>query len=102
MYVSMSRLRLPAADVPELLAAFGDRAGLVDDAPGFAGLEVWSSDRDAGEVIMVSRWRSREDFTHYMRSEEHRVSHDRIPSALKAVIKLERLDHLHTYDVVAT
>jgi heme-degrading monooxygenase HmoA len=102
MYVSMSRLRLPAADVPELLRAFNGRAGLVDDADGFAGLEVWSSDRDVGEVIMVSRWQSRAAFTRYMRSPEHRTSHDRIPPALKAVIRLERLEHLHTYDVVAT
>jgi heme-degrading monooxygenase HmoA len=102
MYVSMSRLRVPETDVPELLAAFGARAGLVDDAEGFAGLEVWHSDRDAGEVIMVSRWQSREAFTRYMRSDAHRISHERISPALQAVIKLERLDHLHTYDVVAT
>ncbi len=36
-----------------------------------------------------------------MRSEAHRISHDRIPADLQAAIKLERLDHLHTYDVVA-
>jgi len=102
MYVSMSRLRLPADLVPELLAAFAHRAGLVDGTDGFAGLEVWSSDRDVGEVVMVSRWDSRKAFTQYMRSDEHRVSHDRISPGLKAAIRLERLDHLHTYDVVAT
>jgi heme oxygenase (mycobilin-producing) len=102
MYVSMSRLRLPAALVPELLEAFAGRAGLVDGAEGFAGLEVWSSDRDVGEVVMVSRWDNREAFVQYMRSDEHRLSHDRISVGLKAAIKLERLDHLHTYDVVAT
>jgi len=36
-----------------------------------------------------------------MRSAQHQVSHDRIPPALKDVIKLERLEHLHTYEVVA-
>jgi heme-degrading monooxygenase HmoA len=102
MYVSMSRLRLPEAHVPELLQAFKDRAGLVDSAEGFINLEVWHSDRDAEEVIMVSRWAERAAFTSYMRSSEHQASHDRIPPALKALITLERLDHLHTYDVVAT
>jgi hypothetical protein len=34
-----------------------------------------------------------------MRSEEHRISHDRIPPELQ--IRLERLEHLHTYEVVA-
>jgi hypothetical protein len=34
-----------------------------------------------------------------MRSEDHKVSHARIPPELQ--IKLERLEHLHTYEVVA-
>jgi heme oxygenase (mycobilin-producing) len=102
MYISMSRLRLPAAQVPELLEAFRDRSGLVDSAEGFNGLEVWHSDRDEGEVIMVSRWETREAFTRYMKSADHQTSHARISPALKAVINLERLDHLHTYEVAAT
>ena len=36
-----------------------------------------------------------------MRSTDHRVSHDRIDPELQAAIKLERLEHLHTYEVVA-
>lgn len=50
---------------------------------------------------MVSRWRDRESFKAYMKSDEHRLSHDRIDPALKADIALLRLDHLHTYEVVA-
>lgn len=50
---------------------------------------------------MVSHWRDRRAFTAYMRSPAHRVSHDRIAPALQAAIHLERLEHLHTYDVVA-
>jgi hypothetical protein len=36
-----------------------------------------------------------------MRSAEHRISHERIDPRLQALIKLEALEHLHTYDVVA-
>ena len=97
----MSRLRIPPADAPALVAAFRGRLGLVDDAEGFVDLQVWQSDRDPGEVLMVSRWRDRDCFKAYMRSAEHRASHDRIPAELQAVIALERLEHLHTYDVVA-
>jgi heme-degrading monooxygenase HmoA len=50
---------------------------------------------------MVSRWRDRAAFTAYMRSAEHRVSHDRIDPSLQEAIKLERLEHLHTYEVLA-
>ena len=97
----MSRLRIPAEQSDALIRAFRARVHLVDRADGFVDLQVWRSDRDPGEVIMVSRWRDRAAFTAYMRSEDHRVSHDRIPPELQAAIKLERLEHLHTYEVVA-
>jgi heme-degrading monooxygenase HmoA len=102
MYVSLSRLRVGAERVDELVEAFRNRAHLVDDADGFVELEVWRSDRDGEEVIMVSRWRDRDCFRNYMRSPAHAVSHGRIPPELDAAIELERLEHLHTYDVVAT
>ena len=101
MYVSLSRLRVDEQRSDELVAAFRARAHLVDDADGFLDLQVWRSDRDPGEVLMVSRWRDREAFKTYMKSAEHRVSHDRVDPDLKAAIGLERLEHLHTYEVVA-
>ena len=101
MYVSLSRLRVEEGRAPELVAAFRRRAHLVDDADGFVDLQVWQSDSDPAELVMVSRWRDRDAFKAYMRSPEHRVSHDRIDPELQAAIKLERLEHLHTYEVVA-
>jgi heme-degrading monooxygenase HmoA len=50
MYVSLSRLRVPAERAPELVAAFRRRAHLVDSAPGFVDLQVWQSDRDRTEL----------------------------------------------------
>jgi heme-degrading monooxygenase HmoA len=60
------------------------------------------SDRDAGEVIMVSPWQTHEAFTQYIMSTDHKTSHARIAPALKAAISLEPLDYLHTYEVAAT
>ena len=97
----MSRLRVPAERADALVSAFRARLGRVDGADGFVDLQVWQSDRDEGELIMVSRWRDRDAFKAYMRSDDHRVSHDRIDPELQAAIKLERLEHLHTYEVVA-
>ena len=97
----MSRLRVPAERADDLVRAFRARAGLVDRADGFVDLQVWRSDRDDGELVMVSRWRDRDAFKAYMRSPELRVSHDRIDPELQAAIRLERLEHLHTYEVVA-
>lgn len=101
MYVSMSRLRVDPERSDELVAAFRRRAGLVESHPGFVDLQVWRSDRDRTEVIMVSRWQDREAFKAYMKSHDHRVSHNRIARDLKQAIDLERLEHLHTYEVVA-
>ena len=101
MYVSLSRLRVPDERAPELVAAFRRRARLVDEADGFLDLQVWQSDRDAAELIMVSRWRDRAAFRAYMRSEAHAISHRRIDPSLDAAIKLEALEHLHTYERVA-
>ena len=82
--------------------AFRRRAHLVESAEGFLDLEVWRSDRDPDELIMVSRWRDQPSFQRYMKSEAHAVSHGRIPPDLQRAIKLERLEHLHTYEVVAS
>ncbi|WP_205699424.1 antibiotic biosynthesis monooxygenase [Conexibacter sp. SYSU D00693] len=101
MYVSMSRLRVEDDRVDELVEAFRGRARLVEGHEGFVDLQVWRSDRDRTEVLMVSRWRDRAAFTAYMRSVDHRTSHDRVPGDLQAAIRLERLDHLHTFEVVA-
>ena len=102
VYVSMSRLEVSKERADALVKAFRARAGLVDSAAGFLGLEVWQSDRDQGEVLMVSHWRDRDAFKAYMKSGEHQESHGRIDPDLKAAIKLMRLEHMHTYKVVAT
>lgn len=101
MYVSLSRLRVDPARSEELVAAFENRAGLVESHDGFVDLQVWRSDSDHGEVVMVSRWRDRDAFRAYMRSADHRTSHSRMDPSLKPAIELERLEQLHTYDVVA-
>jgi heme-degrading monooxygenase HmoA len=101
MYVSMSRLRVSAGQSEALVLAFRDRARLVDAFDGFIDLQVWRNDRDPEELLMVSRWRDRAAFRAYMRSPEHRASHARIDDALADAIRLERLEHLHTYEVVA-
>ena len=101
MYVSVSRLRVAPERADDLVRAFRDRLGAVDAWDGFVDLQVWRSDRDPTEVLMVSRWRDRAAFTAYMRSEDHRRSHARVPADLRGAIRLQALEHLHTYEVVA-
>jgi heme oxygenase (mycobilin-producing) len=101
VYVSMSRLRVEPDRSDELIEAFRRRSGLVESHDGFIDLQVWRSDRDTGEVLMISRWRDRDAFKAYMQSSDHRISHARIDSSLKEAIALQRLEHLHTYEVLA-
>lgn len=99
-YISLSRLHVEPERAADLLAAFGRRAHLVDDADGFKRLEVWQG-QDPSEVVMVSWWRDRASFTAYMRSADHRCSHARIPQDLDDAIRLERLEHLAGYELAA-
>lgn len=99
-YVSVSRLRIAHEMAPALIQAFRQRAHLVESAPGFQRLEVWQGS-DAGEVLMVSWWDDRECFKAYMRSPEHRTSHDRIPQELRDHVDLERLESVTSYEVAA-
>lgn len=101
MYVSMSRLRVPVGRSDELIAAFRRRAHLVDSHEGFSDLQVWRSDRDNSEVIMVSRWKDKDSFREYMKSNNHRESHDRMDATLRRAVRLERLESLNTYEVMA-
>ena len=68
MYVSMSRLQVQLERSDELVAAFGHRARLVESYDGFIDLQIWRSDRDLAEVLMISRWRDRDAFTPYMKA----------------------------------
>ena len=101
MYVSMSRLRVTDDMSDKLVAAFGRRAHLVESHDGFIDLQVWRSDRDPGEILMVSRWRDKIAFREYMKSTDHRISHDRMDPILRRAVKLERLESMQTFEVVA-
>ncbi|MFP5327450.1 MAG: antibiotic biosynthesis monooxygenase family protein [Acidimicrobiia bacterium] len=75
----MSLLRVPEVGAETLELAFRDRLGLVERHDGFARLEVWRDSREPGVYRMISWWRDNESFVTYMRSDAHRLSHQRIP-----------------------
>lgn len=78
-YVAISHIEVPEQGGAALEAAFRTRLGAVDDWPGFRGLEVLADRRRPSHYVMISRWSSREDFVAYLRSDDHRRSHARIP-----------------------
>ncbi|MCW2623199.1 MAG: hypothetical protein JWL64_2801 [Frankiales bacterium] len=78
-FVVQSGISVPAAGAPALDAAFRNRLHAVENAPGFRRLEVWSDETAADAYVMVSWWACRADFLAYMKSEDHRRSHARVP-----------------------
>jgi heme-degrading monooxygenase HmoA len=80
-FVITSEVTIGSDDADLLASAFQDRVRLVEGAPGFRRIEVWRDIARPGVFQMVSWWHTAEDFRAYMRSEEHRCSHARIPGA---------------------
>jgi heme oxygenase (mycobilin-producing) len=78
-YVAVSEIVVHPDGADALQDAFAHRLGAVDRWDGFLGLEVLADRRTAGRYLMISRWRSRERFLAYLRSDDHRRSHARIP-----------------------
>src|SRR5688572_8313663 len=79
-HVVVSEIAIDEQGCDTLEDAFRNRLGEVDGFPGFRKLEVWRDPRRTGRYLMVSWWDSPEAFRSYMRSDEHRRSHDRIPT----------------------
>lgn len=72
-------VRIPVGSPEEgarLEERFRNRAGLVDNEPGFVSFELLKGE---SEYISVTRWRSREDLDRWMRSEANTQAHGRTP-----------------------
>lgn len=83
-YVAVSEIAVPEDGAEALEAAFRRRLGVVDGWPGFRGLELLRDRKAAGRYLMICRWDTREQFLAYMRSADHRHSHERIPRGANA------------------
>lgn len=84
MFVFISHLSVPEADRTALERHFRERAGLVDDFPGFLYLQLLEPKAGDATHTFLTAWESREAFRRYMKSEEHAVSHSREPGEIMA------------------
>jgi signal transduction histidine kinase/heme-degrading monooxygenase HmoA len=95
--VAVSRFRVANGREDAVAEAFLERPHLVDSAPGFLGLEVFTPPRDAALFYLVTRWTDEPSFRTWHQSEDHRLAHRFIPKGLKLdpaftkVVVLERL-----------
>lgn len=84
-FLSRSEITVPRAEMAALERAFTQRARLVDQHSGFLGLELLRDIRDNGRYVLLTRWRSRADFTAYMKSGDHARAHERPHDGLQAI-----------------
>jgi heme-degrading monooxygenase HmoA len=85
MLVALSRFTIANDKAAEVRLAFGDRPHLVDEAPGFLGMEVMSPTDAPAEIWLLTRWRDEQSFRGWHRSHEYHASHEGIPKGLKLV-----------------
>ena len=79
----ISRFRVRNGLEAEVRAAFINRPRLVEKADGFRGLEVLTDATDPSIFLLLTRWRDKESFQVWHRSEGHRQSHELMPEGLK-------------------
>ena len=82
--MAISEIAVPEAGEEALERAFRDRLRAVDGWQGFQGLELLKDRRVVGRYLMICRWDTREHFLAYMRSEDHKRSHARVPKGPQA------------------
>lgn len=98
MILAVSRFRVVNGTEPEVRRAFEQRPRLVDDVPGFLGMETFTDSKDPSVFVLVTRWANAATFHVWHGSDAHGRSHALIPSGLKLdpaftrVEVLERLD----------
>ena len=78
-FVVSSEVTISPESAATLERSFRERLHLVEKALGFQRLEVWRDVTRPGVFQMVSWWDNADSFRQYVRSEEHRISHARIP-----------------------
>jgi heme-degrading monooxygenase HmoA len=80
MLVVMVRMPVESDDEGERLEnRFRNRAGLVDNQPGFIGFELLKGN---GEYVSMTRWADKESLDAWMQGQAHAQAHADIPGAM--------------------
>jgi signal transduction histidine kinase/heme-degrading monooxygenase HmoA len=83
MILALSRFKVANNMALEVRVAFQQRPHLVDDVPGFLGMEVFTEEKEDSSFYLVTRWTDPESYTAWHSSPAHHKSHSGIPKGLK-------------------
>ena len=73
--VKINAITVPRERFGEFERRFAARAGRVSSAPGFEAFELLRPNDDREVCLVVTRWRSEEDFQAWMRSADFAAGH---------------------------
>ena len=82
-FVVISRFKVANGTSQEVRDAFLARPHLVDDVPGFRGMEVLSPTKDPDEFWLLTRWTDDASYRTWHQGHAYRESHKGIPRGLK-------------------
>ena len=74
MIAVISRLPVTEEMADEVVERFATGRGFVQEFPGFVSMEVLRSE-GADEVMVITRWRDKEAFDAWVRSDEFKKAH---------------------------
>jgi heme-degrading monooxygenase HmoA len=85
MLVVISRFTIANDMAADVRAAFRARPHLVDEAPGFRGMEVMNPLGMPNEVWLLTRWVDEPSYQIWHRGHAYHASHQGMPKGLKLV-----------------
>jgi heme-degrading monooxygenase HmoA len=94
MIVAISRIRIISGNADAVAAQYGRRSRLVEQAPGFLGIEILRGQDQRDEFLVCMRWVDRAAFEAYHGSALFRQAH----RAIANIPGRTRIDPA-TYDV---
>ncbi len=76
VFVAISRIKIKPEMADKLEDAFRNRRHLVDSFDGFLGLQFLRGESKKDNFVGIFRFKDKESFLRYMKSDAHAVSHN--------------------------
>lgn len=76
MYIVHSKVEIPPEKAEEVIGLYRNRSRLVDQAPGFAGFQLWQNELKPGELTVHMEWETRAHYAAWIASEDFKRIHE--------------------------
>lgn len=90
--VVISRIRVVSGNARDVARQYQRRAGVVDDVPGFLGLEVLQPQDEPEEFWIYTRWANLDAYEAYRKGPEFRKAHARL-ALIPGIVKIDKANH---------